>query len=59
MDKKISSRNFRAVALETLKENPMLVVPSPLKSAFTSKCFSIVNLVLYHINKKMSIGGAH
>ena len=30
--KKISFRSFKAVALETLKENPMLVVPDPLES---------------------------
>ena len=32
--KKISFRNFKASALETLKENPMLVVPDPFKSVF-------------------------
>lgn len=32
--KKISSRNFRALALETLKESPMLVVPFSPKPIF-------------------------
>ena len=50
--KKISFRNFKALALETLKENPMLVVPGPFKSVFI---FSKDNLIFYHTNKKKSI----
>jgi hypothetical protein len=54
--KKTVSRDFRAIKPENpRKQIPMLVVPFPFKTAFHKKQPSKDDLVIYHVQKPLSI----